>query len=142
MAASAPPTGSAGSLERLNALLDEWVRLTRTALTLSPDDASGISSILDRREQLMPLIGELASAVQGEQAIPEDPDGALQRERQRCLELSSQAADLDSRWAAMMAERLEALGAELSRARTARRLGRACGGREEAADARFLDQST
>ncbi|MGQ9808695.1 MAG: hypothetical protein ACUVSM_11245 [Armatimonadota bacterium] len=127
-----------GSLERLNALLDEWVRLTRTALTLSPDDASGISSILDRREQLMPLIGELASAVQGAQA----PDGALQRERQRCIELSGQAADLDSRWAAMMAERLEALGAELSRARTARRLGRACGGREEAADARFLDQST
>lgn len=130
-----------GSLERLNALLDEWVRLTRTALTLSPDDASGISSILDRREQLMPLIGELASAVQGEQATA-DPDGALQRERQRCIKLSGQAADLDSRWAAMMAERLDALGAELSRARTARRLGRACGGREEAADARFLDQST
>lgn len=141
MALSGPPTDVAGSLERLNALLDEWVRLTRTALTLSPDDASGISSILDRREQLMPLIGELASAVQGEQATP-DPDGALQRERQRCLELSGQAADLDSRWAAMMADRLEAVSAELSRARTARRLGRACGGREEAADARFLDQST
>ncbi len=141
MALSGPPTDVAGSLERLNALLDEWVRLTRTALTLSPDDASGISSILDRREQLMPLIGELASVVQGEQATA-DPDEALQRERQRCIELSGQAADLDSRWAAMMAERLEALGAELSRARTARRLGRACGGREEAADARFLDQST
>ncbi|BCW99316.1 MAG: hypothetical protein KatS3mg024_2143 [Armatimonadota bacterium] len=141
MALSGPPPDVAGSLERLNALLDEWVRLTRTALTLSPDDASAISSILDRREQLMPLIGELASVVQGAQTTP-DPDGAFQRERQRCLELSGQAADLDSRWAAMMAERLEALGAELSRARTARRLGRACGGREEAAGARFLDQST
>ncbi len=142
MALPDPTLNKAASLGRLNALLDEWIRLTRTALTLSPDDVTGINSILDRREQLMPLIAELAGAAQMEAKPLEDPDGAFLLERERCLELSGQAADLESRWAAMMADRLEAVSAELSRVRTARRLGRACGGREEAADARFLDQST
>ena len=135
------PTG-AEELGRLNALLDEWVALTRSALTLDPEDQAGVTAVLDRREQLMPLIARLAAAADAGGESGDEPDAALQRERQRCLELCGQAAEMDRRWAEKMAERLEDVTQQLGRVRAARRLGRSCGGREEAADARFLDRST
>ncbi len=136
------PGGAPDAIEalgRLNGLLDEWVRLTRTALTLPPDDTEGIGAILDRREQLMPAIAGMAAAVEAADADGGEP---LARERERCIELGGLAAGLDSELAGLMAARLKGIGEELGRARAARRLGRACGGREEAAGARFLDQKT
>ena len=139
-------------LRDLNAVLEQWCALARSAAQCCGQDTIHYAQALASREALAPRITHLiareaelrpiAESCAAPNELMEATLAAVDRERRRTLRLRAEAAELDCVWAERVEQQIRNLAEDLALARAGQKMGRAYAAPGRAAGARFLDQNT